>query len=53
MLKGVVEKVVMVANQSILNSDNFKYRNDLDPIVDVAINYQMEPFPSGWAWCQQ
>ena len=45
MLKGVM----MVANQSILNSDYFKNRNELDPIVDVAANYQMEHFPSGWA----
>ena len=53
MLKGVAEKIVMVANQSILNSDNFKNRNDLDPIVDVTTSYQIEPFPSGCALHQQ
>ena len=49
MLKGVVEKAVMVASQSILNSDQFKNRNELDPIVDEAATYKMEPFWSGWA----
>ncbi len=53
MLKGLVQKAVMVANQSILISDHFKNRNELDPIVDMATNYQMESFPSGWARCQQ
>jgi len=53
MLKGVVEKAVMVATQSILNSDQFKNRNELDPIVDVAASYEIEPFRSGWARRQQ
>ena len=53
MLKGVVEKAVMVATQIILNSDQFKNRNELDPIVDVAASYEIEPFRSGWARRQQ
>ena len=49
MLKGVVEKATIIATQSILNSDHFKNRNTLDPIVEKANDYQMEPFRSGWA----
>lgn len=36
MLKGVVEKASIIANQSILNSDHFRDRNTVDPIVNKA-----------------
>ena len=49
MLKGVVENAVKVAKQSILNSNRFKNRNTLDPIVDEASEFKMEPFGSSWA----
>ena len=49
MLKGAVENAVKVAKQSILNSGCFKNRNKLDPIVDEASEFKMEPFSSGWA----
>ena len=48
MLKGAVEQAVKVAKQSILNSSHFRHRNTLDPIVDEASEFKMEPFDSGW-----
>ena len=49
MLKGAVEQAVKIAKQSILDSSHFKNRNELDPIVDEASQFKMEPFDSGWA----
>ena len=41
------------SNKYILNIDHFKNRNTLNIISDEADNYQMEPFPRGWAHCWQ
>ena len=49
MLKGVVEQAALIATQSILNSEHFKNRNNLDPIFDKANDYKIVPFESGWA----
>ena len=43
MMKGVVDKIVIIANQSIFNSDHFKNRYTLDPIVNKAQHYHIDP----------
>ena len=52
MLKGVVEQSALIATKSILNSEHFKNRSKLDPIVDKANDYKIVPFKSGWARSQ-
>ncbi len=53
MLMGVVEQAALIATKSILNSEHFKNRSKLDPIVDKANDYKIVPFKSGWARRQE
>lgn len=49
MIKGVTDTAVRYAQKYIKQNDVFNTRDKLDPMVERAANFRMEPFENGWA----
>ena len=49
MIKGLTDTAVMYAQNYIKQNDLFHTRDKLDPIMERAASFRMEPFQNGWA----
>ena len=49
MIKGVVDKAITYAQNHIQSNNLFLNRTKLDPIMERASNFRMDPFENGWA----
>ncbi len=49
MIKGVADRAVVYAQDHIQKNNLFLSKSKLDPIVERASHFEMEPFENGWA----